>query len=104
MTTTQMKQILLNKLKAENCYFTKPTDVHISKVDDNKYIIIINDYKPINFRMTLSIDDFDNTYEVTISKYYENDFEEIISLTTSIKAYDIEYALIELGYYIGTRF
>ena len=104
MKTTEIKEILLKKLKVENCYFTKPTDVHISKVNDEKYIIIINDYKPINFKMTLSIDDFDNTYEVTISKYYENDFEGIVSYINTSKDYDIQSALIELGYYIGTRF
>lgn len=103
MKTTEMKETLFKKLKAENTYFTKQ-DIHISKVNDEKYVIIINDYQPINFRMTLSIDDFDNTYEVTISKYYNNEFESIVSLTNSRKAYDIEYALIELGYYIATRF
>ena len=103
MKTTEMLNTLCNKLKAENTYFKK-SDIHISKANENKYIIIINDYKPINFRMTLSFDDFYKEYEITISKYYNNDFEELVTLTTSKKNYDIEYALIELGYYIGTRF
>lgn len=101
MKTTEMKEILYNKLKAENTYFTKQ-DINIKTVNENKYIITIKDYEHINFRMTLSIDE--NEYEVTISQYYNNKFDELVSYQTSRKAYDIEYALIELGYYIGTRF
>lgn len=101
MTTTEMKEILLNKLKAENCYFTKQ-DISIKKANENKYIIAIKDYEPINFILKLYFED--NEYQVTISKYYNNEYDEFITLTTSRKAYDIEYALIELGYYIGTRF
>ena len=101
MKTTEMKETLYNKLKAENCYFTK-SDIGIKKESDNKYIITIKDYEPFNFIMKLSIDD--DEYEVIVSKYYKNEYDGLIAYETSKKDYDIKSALIELGYYIGTRF
>ena len=107
MKTTEMHNILYNKLKAENTHFTKQ-DIYISKVNENKYIITVKDFEPFSFIINLSIEDYngkyEKEYEVTISKYYNNEYDEFITLTTSKKAYDIKYALIELGYYIGTRF
>ena len=104
MKTTEMKETLLNKLHDENLTHLKTSDISITKVNTNNYRITLKDFEPFSWSMTLSIDDFDNTYEVTISQYYNNKYDELVSYQTSRKAYDIEYALIELGYYIGTRF
>lgn len=105
MKTTQMKEILLKKLHDENLTYLKKSDISIKKANENKYIITLKDFEPFSWSMSLSIDnDFDNTYEVTISQYYNNKYDELVSYQTSRITYDIEYALIELGYYIGTRF
>ena len=101
MKATEMKQTLFNKLQAENTHFQK-SDISIKKANENKYIITLKDFEPFSFIMKLSIDE--KEYEVTISQYFNNKYDELVSYQTSSKAYDIEYALIELGYYIGTRF
>lgn len=102
MKTTEMKETLLNKLHDENLTHLKKSDISITKANENKYIITLKDFEPFSFIMKLSIDE--NEYEVTISQYFNNKYDELVSYQTSQKAYDIEYALIELGYYIATRF
>lgn len=95
---TEMKQILADKLKAEGCYFTKK-DISIQKVNDSKYKIYIADYEHIVFTMFAEIDDYFG-YTVTIT----NNFDDYDIFVDSKKEYDIKSALLELGYYIGTRF
>lgn len=98
MKTAEMKQILADKLKAENCYFTKQ-DIHIQKVNDSKYKIHIADYEHIIFTMFAEVDEYFG-YTVTIT----NNFDDCDIFVDSKKGYDYKSALIELGYYIGTRF
>ena len=45
MKTSEMKQILFDKLQAENCYFQK-SDISIRK-SGNNYKIVIADYEHI---------------------------------------------------------
>lgn len=97
MTTQEMKQILFDKLQAENTYFTK-SDISIKK-HGNDYIIVIKDYEDFPFKMIFEYDDYFGFVVWVLSK----DHEEIV-FTNSKKDYDIETALIYLGYYIGTRF
>ena len=98
MKTNEMKQILTDKLKAENCYFTQK-DIVIKKVNDSKCTIYIKDYEHIIFTMFLDIDDYFG-YIVQIT----NNFDDYDIFKDSKNGYDFESALIELGYYIGTRF
>jgi hypothetical protein len=102
MKTNEMKTILHNKLKDENCYFSL-SDIEIKKVDYNHIEIIITDYKPYSFIMEFSKDEIFG-YIVTITMYYKNFSEKLIAFEDSQKDYPITSALIELGYYIGTRF
>lgn len=97
MKTAEMKEILYNKLQAENTYFKK-SDISIKKVKDY-YIITIKDYEHISFKMDFEYDELFG-YVVWVIDNEHN----IISDTNSFINYDIEYALIELGYHIATRF
>lgn len=97
MTTAEMKKVLADKLKAENSYFTV-SDISIRKHGE-KYKIIIKDYEHIPFTMSFEYDDYFG-YMVMIC----NDSFKIISFVESKKDYDIANSLINLGYYIGTRF
>lgn len=100
MKTNEMKQILADKLKAENCYFTKK-DIVINKVNNSKYTIYIKDYEHIVFSFRLFFEDDEYIVYITNEDMRYNDKSIMIE---SKKEYDIESALIELGYYIGTRF
>ena len=98
MNVNDMKNILAKKLKEENTYFTKS---HISMEKQGKsYKIIIKDYEHIYFKMTLSYDDYFG-YEVSI---YDSFSDRIIIYVDNKKDYDIENALIQLGYHIGNTF
>lgn len=100
MKVAEMKQILFNKLQDENAYFQK-SDISIKKDGNRKYNIIIKDYEHIPFTMSFEYDDIFE-YHIIISDENEN-----IAFVECVKDYtdaDIKLALIELGYYIGTRF
>ena len=97
MNAIEMKAILADKLKAENTYFTKS---HISiRKNGESYKIIIKDYEHLPFTMKFNYDEYFG-YTVWIC----NDSFKNIVFVDSKKGYDIKSALIELGYYIGTRF
>lgn len=105
MTTKEMKEILAKKLKDENTYFME-SDISIRKKEhgnkDISYKIVIKDYEHITFIL-----DIKNNYEVEpyICIYYkEGDFKAMIIYDDFRGDKDIESALINLGYYIGTRF
>lgn len=97
MNAIEMKAILADKLKAENTYFAKS---HISiRKNGESYKIIIKDYEHLPFTMTFEYDDY---FGYTV--WIHNDSFKNIVFVDSKKEYDIKSALIELGYYIGTRF
>ena len=97
MTANDMKNILAKKLKDENTYFTK-SDISIKK-QGKKYKIVIKDYEHIPFQMAFDYDDY-----FGFIVWVHNDSLKTIAYVDSKKDYDIESALIQLGYYIGTRF
>lgn len=98
MKTIEMKEILFQKLQDEECYFTK-SDISITKTKEG-YKIVIKDYEHIPFTITTKKDDYFG-YIV----YIRDEFEERnIVFVDSKKDYDFKMALVELGYYIGTRF
>lgn len=92
MNTTELKQLLFNKLQAEQTTFKK-SDIHISKINENKYTITLKDFEPFSFKLNLSTED------ITISKYYNNEFCELVTLADNTNE-----AILYLGYYIATRF
>ena len=99
MTTNEMKDILASKLKSEGTYFTK-SYISIRKIK-NGYRIVIKDYEHIPFTIYMEEDDYFG-YCVFIRGM--QDYYDDLVFTYSKKGYPIEEALINLGYYIGTRF
>lgn len=93
-----MKDILFQKLQNEQCNFKK-SDISITKQKDT-YKIVIKDYEHIPFKMIFEHDDYFG-YIVYIDDCFEHDN---IVFVDNKKEYDIKTALIQLGYYIGTRF
>ena len=98
MTILEVKDILLNKLHDEGCYFSK---YDISIRNNSKGIkITIKGYEHIPFTMTTEKDDY-----FGFIVYIRDEFEERnIIFVDSKKDFDYRMAMIELGYYIGTRF
>ena len=101
MTITEMKNILVKKLADERTYFTKK-DINIKK-SNGGYDITIKDYECIPFRIDFELDDYFG--HIILVKREDFDVEDrTIAFVDSKKDFDFETALIELGYYIGTRF
>lgn len=99
MKTTEMKEILFQKLQDEGCYFTK-SDISITTTKEG-YKVVIKDYEHIPFTITTEEDTDYFGYIV----YIRDEFEERnIIFVDSKKEYDFKTALVRLGYYIGTRF
>lgn len=98
MTIADMKNILADKLKEENTYFTA-ADISIEK-NGERYKIIIKDYEHIPFEMYFTNDDYFGS-EVWVKECFSG---EHIIYVDSKKEHNIKSALIQLGYYIGTRF
>lgn len=101
MKVAKMKDILFKKLQDEQCDFKK-SDISITKQKES-YQIVIKGYEHIPFKMTFEYDKYFD-YIVSISNIGEIvDYENIVFVENE-KEYDIQTALIHLGYYIGTRF
>jgi hypothetical protein len=99
MTTNEMKDILAYKLQSEGTYFTK-SHISIRKIKDG-YRIVIKDYEHIPFTIYMEEDEIFG-YCVFI-RGLQDDWDDLV-FTYSKKEYPLEEALINLGYYIGTRF
>lgn len=96
-TVRQMKNLLARKLAAEGTYFTSE-HIIIDEVTPESCRITIRDYEHIPFNLALIFDDIMG-YEVWITCCGDN-----ICYEYSTKYYPIRDAIMELGYYIGTRF
>ena len=99
MKIAEMKQILVDKFKAEYCNFNQQ-DINIKKLKSNEYRLYIKDYENIVFDMVLRQPDDYFGYSIMIVNTFDDDYIFI----ESKNGYDIKSALIELGYYIATRF
>ena len=99
MNVEDMKNILAQKLKDEKSYFTK-ADIDIKK-HGKTYQIIVKGFEHIPFRMELSHNEEDFEYVVAIFDTFDNC--NIIFLENP-KKYDIEDALMQLGYHIAMCF
>jgi hypothetical protein len=98
MTINEMKSILAQKLASEGTYFTEK---HISiRTRTNGYRITIEDYEHIPFNLTLEEDEYFGKC-VFIGTPFD---DESVSFRHSKKDYPIYEALLDLGYYIGSRF
>lgn len=94
----EMKDILYTKLQDEGSRFKK-SDIIIKKKGD-EYIFQIAGYDSIWFTMTFEYDD-DFGYIVWVDKWFHRSPQDEVAFITSEKDYDVNEALIELGYYIG---
>lgn len=101
MKVAEMKQTLFKKLQDEQSNFKK-SDIVIVKSTSNIYNVTIKDYEHIPFRLELELDEF--LGYVVYVQYYNGDYYKTIELFDSKKEYQLQDALIYLGYYIGTRF
>ena len=95
MTTTEMKQELYNKLRDEGTYFTK-SHISINRIE-NGYRIIIKDYEHIPFTIKEEQDEYFG-YILFIKA------DDYIEMIDSKIGYDYHRAMLDIGYYIGTRF
>lgn len=99
MTTKEMKMILADKLKDENTYFTM-SDISIKHSGKN-YRIVIKEYEHISFRIKFENDDFGDC--ICVYRHY-GDNKNMIIFEEGHNENSIKSVLIQLGYYIGTRF
>lgn len=94
-----MREILFKKLQDEETNFSK-SEISIKKNRNNTYTIVIKGYEHIPFTMSFEEDDY-----FGFIVYVKDEFEERnIIFVDSKEEYRIDRALIQLGYYIGTRF
>lgn len=101
ITTNIMKTMLYNKLCDENCNFKK-SDISIRKENKN-YKIVIKDYEHIVFIIKLENDDFGKI--ITLWKQYKGKtHKNLLNLEEEHTNESMTSTLIQLGYYIGTRF
>jgi hypothetical protein len=94
-----LKDLLVEKLEAENCYFTKK-DISISSVN-NKHKIVVKDYEFCPFEVTYDNDEF---FEHCVT-VWNKETNTIIHMAEGNSWEDSQReAMLYLGYYIGTRF
>ncbi len=98
MSIKEMKDILYQKLKDENCCFKKD-DISIAS-ENGVTTIFIKDYEHIPFEITEEKDDVFG-YVLWVKELCDG---EVIEMIDSSKGYLYRDALITIGYYIGTRF
>ena len=101
MTINEMKDILAQKLKDENCYFSK-SDLSIEK-GTKDITISIKGTEPFSFIMTFEHDEYFG-YITCVHRYFNGKRDMTISFIESKQGYDVKQALIEIGYHIGTQF
>lgn len=97
MKTSEMKDILYKKLCDEGTNFEK-SNISIKKVG-NSHKIVMKGYENIPFSVKTEYDDGMPEFIVWVSCN-----KSIIVYCDSMKDYPFADAMIELGYYIGTRF
>lgn len=100
MTVKEMKEVLTNKFEDEGCCFKK-SDITIHKTKKG-YEVIIKDYEHIPFDVVLVHDE--DEYFPYIVMVNARDWERGIAFTDGKHDYDLRRAMIELGYYVATRF
>lgn len=98
MTTNEIKTTLADKLHAEGTYFTK-SDISVRSTKTG-YRIVIKDYEHIPFTVTLEEDEY--LGKCVFIQRPGNCGSIIFNCATH--DYPLWTSIIELGYYIGTRF
>ena len=102
-TVKEMKDVLYSKLKDEGCGFNRK-DLHLTPTDYG-FKLIVEDYETSTFFIHFEYDEYFG-YIVQVdcgSEEYPEDYE-CISFETSHKMIDLHTALMDIGYYVATRF
>lgn len=101
ITINEMKDILFKKLQDEETAF-KRSDIHINKTDYG-YKIYLNGYEPLSFHMY--IDDNDVwKHSIEVTECYKEEFNDSVDLQTDSDDESMRYSLINIGYFVGTRY
>lgn len=98
MTTNEIKATLAEKLHDEGTYFKK-SDISV-KSTKTGYRIVIKDYEHIPFTVTLEEDDY---FGKCVFIQTPGECESIV-FNCATYDYPLWTSILELGYYIGTRF
>ena len=98
MNANEIKSILAEKFADEGCGFKK-SDIKVNR-RGNKTTIIIKDYEHNPFEIDAEEDDYFG-YCLWIKDICD---EEIIGMYDSKREYPWKEALLNLGYYIASRF
>lgn len=98
MSVKEMKKLLASKLHEEGTYFTE-RDISMKKISKG-YRIVIKDYEHIPFDLEMEEDE-EFGFLTTVYTDWEGDY---IFFDESKISYDPFHAILNLGYYIGTRF
>ena len=94
-----LKDLLVEKFEAENCYF-KQKDVSISSVN-NKHKIVIKDYEFCPFEVTYD----NNEYFGQCVTVWDRQDDTIVHMAECNNWEDGQReAMLYLGYYIASRF
>lgn len=105
ITNAEIRNTLVQKFADENCYFTAK-DIIITKEGDSKWITI-KDYEHCPFKLHTEDDDYFG-HIVWIYRYDhfdgETTFANNIVFCDSKYEYKFTNALVQLGYYIASRF
>lgn len=101
MKIPEMKKALFQKLQDEKSNFKK-SDIIIVKSTNNLYNVTIKGFEHIPLRLELEKDEF--LGYVVYVQYYNGIFYKTYTMVESKKEYNIKSALLELGYYIASRF
>lgn len=96
MKRSEMKDVLIEKLKAENCYF-KRGDVRISKTNEG-VLITIDGYELLPFKIEEKNDEY---FGWTL---WLHEADEIIGYVSGNDDHAYWNALLQIGYRIGTTF
>ena len=97
MNANEIKSILAEKFADEGCGFRK-SDIKVNR-RGNKTTIVIKDYEHIPFEINAEEDDY-----FGYCLWIKNCWSEEISLYDSKREYPWKEALLNLGYYIASRF
>lgn len=98
MNSNDMKNALYEKLHDEGCYFKK-SDISIRKIA-NGFKITIKDYEHIPFRVWVDSDDCIGEY-IAVERM---DDESTVAFVDGADDRHMKEALLDLGYYIASRF
>ena len=101
MTTKEIKEVLADKLQSEGTYFQK-SDIKAQKYGKG-YKIVIKDYEHIEFIIKYENDDFGSLITLW-RKAPERKTAYLIHLEEGQNDNNLYDVLLNLGYYIGTRF